>query len=244
MKEWWRELVYVRASDRRAIVAILCIAIFAVGVMLVVDALEGAKQYEARNGGDAGEKVDTVSGSDEAVREWMTSGYEGKGTRDGRSYGKKRPEVAKIIASSSMDVEERKEYNKFRTLTKVDVNTADSALLCRVPGIGEKRAQAIVKYRKRLGGFYSEQQLMEIGMIPEELMEWFCVAKEVEVRKLDVNSKNFKEINAHPYITYDQTKAIFQYIRLYGEIKDVESLRKANIFSEEELEKLLPYLDL
>jgi competence protein ComEA len=52
----------------------------------------------------------------------------------------------------------------------VDVNTATVEELVQVPGIGEKRAQAILDARKQRGGFKSVDELVEIrGIGPANL---------------------------------------------------------------------------
>ena len=48
----------------------------------------------------------------------------------------------------------------------VSLNTADTALLKRVPGIGSGFAGAIIRLRERLGGFYDTAQLLEIANFP------------------------------------------------------------------------------
>lgn len=49
--------------------------------------------------------------------------------------------------------------------TLININKADSSLLCTLPGIGETRAQAIIAYRTGQGGFSSCEQLMEVSGI-------------------------------------------------------------------------------
>ena len=139
---------------------------------------------------------------------------------------------------------ERKVYtsNKFHVLTKVDVNEADTAMLRRIPGIGEKISEAIVRYRKRLGGFYSVEQLQEISIVSPELLEWFEVSSSPDIQRIDINHASFQKLNSHPYISYEQTKALLQYIRLYGNVKDEDVLLSTGIFTSEEMEKLRPYI--
>lgn len=48
---------------------------------------------------------------------------------------------------------------------KININTAPAADLCRLPGIGEKRAQAILDYREEHGPFASLEELMEVSGI-------------------------------------------------------------------------------
>ena len=53
----------------------------------------------------------------------------------------------------------------------IDLNTASVADLTRLPGIGEKRAQAIVDYRTEHGPFQSAEQLLEVSGIGEATLE-------------------------------------------------------------------------
>lgn len=55
----------------------------------------------------------------------------------------------------------------------VDLNTADVQALCTLPGVGEKRARAIVDYRVRAGGFARMSDLLAIpGITPAVLEQW------------------------------------------------------------------------
>lgn len=142
------------------------------------------------------------------------------------------------------DGEERRERlsNKFTSLTKVDLNSADTALLRRIPGVGAGIANTIVNLRSKLGGFYSVEQLSDIDFISPELYEWFEV-KAADLKKINVNKASFQTLNAHPYIKYEQVKDLMNYRRMYGTIKDLHDLRGTNIFTAEELEKLEAYLE-
>ena len=53
----------------------------------------------------------------------------------------------------------------------IDLNTASAADLTRLPGIGEKRGQAIVDYRTEHGPFQSAEQLLEVSGIGEATLE-------------------------------------------------------------------------
>ena len=53
----------------------------------------------------------------------------------------------------------------------IDVNTADSYDLQRLPGIGEKRAQAIVDYRRDHGPFQTAQDLLQVSGIGPATLE-------------------------------------------------------------------------
>ena len=52
----------------------------------------------------------------------------------------------------------------------IDLNTASVADLTRLPGIGEKRAQAIVAWREEHGPFQSVDELIQVSGIGEKLL--------------------------------------------------------------------------
>ncbi len=133
--------------------------------------------------------------------------------------------------------------SKFKTLTKVDINTADSATLCSVPGVGQYISSAIIRYRGRLGGFASVEQTLDIKQVSPELLEWFKVERPKDIKKININKDSFQKLNSHPYISYEQTRDLLMYRRLYGRIEDEAQLMKVNIFSAEDVERLRPYLE-
>lgn len=49
----------------------------------------------------------------------------------------------------------------------IDLNSANAEQLCQIPGIGESRAEAIIKYRDAKGGFDSPEELMQVPGIKE-----------------------------------------------------------------------------
>ncbi len=49
----------------------------------------------------------------------------------------------------------------------IDLNSADKEQLCQIPGIGESRAEAIIKYRNAKGGFECPEELMQVPGIKE-----------------------------------------------------------------------------
>ena len=285
----FRDFFYFSKSDRRAIVALGCIAVFAIGVQMLVDAWgrneeqsESLASMEQKPGitPSISEKrqhsfdpntVDSLTLIGFGLKAWKVKNFlhyrvAGKVFRSaadmGDTYGWTEEDVAmlepyvvvgemyrkkEMKSKQEWGKREQKEEvhertsNKFHALTQVDVNTADTALLRRIPGIGEKISDAIVRYRQRLGGFHSVNQLLEIKIVSPELLEWFTVSPSA-VQKIHLNKASFQALNSHPYISYEQTKALLQYIRLYGEVKDEEMLLSTGIFTKEDLERLRPYI--
>lgn len=55
--------------------------------------------------------------------------------------------------------------------TLVDINTATKAELCSLPGIGESRADSIISYREKHGGFAEIEDIMKVEGIKEGMFE-------------------------------------------------------------------------
>lgn len=158
--------------------------------------------------------------------------------RDNRTATERPYTTDKQISTES----DRSTYrsDKFSSPTKVDLNTADTTLLRRIPGIGSNIARWIVQRREKLGGFHSIEQLMEVKHVSADMLEWFELTTEVDHR--DLSEMTFSQMASFPYIGYEKAKAISNYTRLYGPFKDSDALRSSGIFTDEELSLLLPYL--
>ncbi|MDR1285575.1 MAG: helix-hairpin-helix domain-containing protein [Campylobacteraceae bacterium] len=63
---------------------------------------------------------------------------------------------------------------------KIDINSADAETLTSIKGLGEKKAEAIVKYRETNGKFKSADELLNVKGIGEKLLE--TIKEEVEVK--------------------------------------------------------------
>lgn len=51
----------------------------------------------------------------------------------------------------------------------ININTADVDGLCKLPGIGEGRAKAIIEYRQKQGGFRKKEEIMQVSGIGEKM---------------------------------------------------------------------------
>ncbi|MCR5312670.1 MAG: helix-hairpin-helix domain-containing protein [Bacteroidaceae bacterium] len=155
---------------------------------------------------------------------------------------KKASEYTEHVSKADSPYQRKYIAAKFKTLTKVDPNTADTTLLCSIPGIGKKISEAIIRYRGKLGGYTDIKQIAEIKIVSPELLEWFEISNNPDINKININKDSFQRINSHPYISYDQTRDIMQYRRLYGDIKDIAHLASIGVFTEDETERLKPYI--
>lgn len=158
---------------------------------------------------------------------------------------KRKPFVAFNERPYGQPVGEKPSYEKQEKLsegTTVDINSADTTLLKKIPGIGSYYARKIVNYRERLGGFISVTQIGEIEGLPAGASRWFTVEERTNVKKLRINHAGFKELVRHPYLSYEQTKAIANHIRQYGPIHSLQELRLYHEFTTADLQRIAPYL--
>jgi len=151
-------------------------------------------------------------------------------------------ERVKRLTSSSPSYPKTEKYTAG---TIIELNSADTTALKKIPGIGTSFANRIVKYRNLLGGFYSVIQLSEVYGIDEDkynrLAPWFTVDVSL-IKLLPVNSLPQDSLRKHPYITYQQAKAISQLRRQKKIIEGWENLQLLDEFAEHDLVRLKAYL--
>lgn len=131
---------------------------------------------------------------------------------------------------------------KLQPTETLDLNTADTTLLCRVPGIGHYFAARIVAYRQRLGGFVSVEQLDEIEDFPQASKAYFVVGSTAP-KKLKINKMTLQELKRHPYLSFYQAKAIIDYRRLHGPLHSLADLSLSRDFPPEAIQRLAPYVE-
>lgn len=130
---------------------------------------------------------------------------------------------------------------KLRSGQYVQLNAADTSALKRVPGIGSGYAKMIINYRRRLGGYVSIRQLLEIDGFPEDALPYFKVDPS-KVKKLNLNKLTLNQMRRHPYINFYQAREICDYRRLKGILHSLADLHLFRDFSPEEIQRLAPYV--
>lgn len=136
-------------------------------------------------------------------------------------------------------------YPSKHLLPLVELNTADTSELIRVNGIGPAFARRIYNYRKRLGGFYKKEQLMEVFGLDSTRYEEIKTQLTIDpgaLIKLNINEVIYDELKSHPYLTYKQVNAILQFRKQHGKYSNIADLKRVAILSAETIEKLAPYI--
>jgi len=129
----------------------------------------------------------------------------------------------------------------------VELNGADSIQLLSVKGIGPAFASRIIAYRNKLGGFVNINQLAEVYGIDAEKLSAITPGifiDKTKITPLNCNKATFKELVAHPYLNYEQVKALVNYREKMGAIKRLDDLVNLPNFEENDIERLKPYLKL
>lgn len=131
----------------------------------------------------------------------------------------------------------------------ININTADTNELKRIPGIGSYYARRIVSFRQRLGGIANVHQLLEIQGFPESSLKYMSVGESANNRNLPpitrirINHLDVNALSRHPYIRYIQAKEIMNHRRLRGPIKKADDLRRLPSFTDKDVERVSPYID-
>ena len=230
-----REFFYLQKSDRKVILTLLGVIVIAMGVifftgdeeetngLMPVDTLrkevhrDTARRYQ--------EKVRTVYVKTKVV-------YRDTAFRRGVAFRN----------SQKGDSVKAHYQLKLHNGEHLVLNTADSAALVTVPGIGPYFARKVIWYGERLGGYVSVDQLDEIEGFPLDAKDYFVVENACP-EKLNINQLSLAALKRHPYINYFQAKAILDYRRLHGPIHSLDDLRLSKDFSPEAIARLTPYVE-
>jgi competence ComEA-like helix-hairpin-helix protein len=153
------------------------------------------------------------------------------------------------VNESSTNVEYT--YKNERVISKresvIEINGADSVELLKIRGVGPVFASRIIKYRTKLGGFYSVDQLTEIyGMDSVRLAGIYdqIAIDTIKIKKIQINKSNLADLRKHPYMDYYTAKALIDKRIQTGSFTDyrlIKSIldRKKGLFF-----KLKPYISL
>ncbi len=94
------------------------------------------------------------------VSEWEKSGKSGKEIEvlSGPMAGGEQKAESAQVSGAQVSTDE-----------KININTADRALLCTLPGVGETRAEAIIAFRSEHGAFQKIEDIMQVPGIKDGL---------------------------------------------------------------------------
>ena len=137
-------------------------------------------------------------------------------------------------------------YKKAADGVVIELNSADSAKLTELKGIGPSFARRIVNYRNRLGGFIDKEQLKEVyGMDDDRYAEMQAQVSvdPSHIQKIHINKVDFDGLKYFPYLTFKQMNAVVQFREQHGNYASLNDMRNIAILNDEILRKIEPYID-
>jgi len=130
----------------------------------------------------------------------------------------------------------------------VDINQAGKDTWMSLPGIGEMRAQQLISYREKLGGFLSLDQIGEMKNFPDSVFQAIrphLMIGSNGIRKINLNTVSVADLDAHPYISKRQAELIVAFREQHGAFASPEDLGRMRAFSDRAwLAKVGPYLSV
>lgn len=136
--------------------------------------------------------------------------------------------------------------NKEIKLSTTDINKATINDLQSIKGIGDKLSDRIIKYRSKLQGFNFDSQLYEVWGLDKEMankvLDVFKVIEKPIVKKVNINTIEFKELLKNPYIDYELCKKIFNYRDEVAELQNISELKNIKGFPVDKYDRIVLYL--
>ncbi len=129
----------------------------------------------------------------------------------------------------------------------IDINHADSLDFQALRGIGPVLSKRIIKYRNLLGGFVDINQIQEVYGISDSLFNTIkplLRLDTVNIKQININQCDIKELNSHPYLDFYQSKAIIKYRQDRTHIDSIQELNLIQLIDPQTLNKIKPYIKL
>ena len=245
----WKDFLYYSRAESLAVLFILIIILLTLNLNFLLSRRNSSQLIIAEN--------DSLIASFERMHTNMqeknieSSTFKGNQKEGSRSVTSTQREADRTKLSPDNKYERKYNYpqqEKLKDSEFITLNETDTTQWKKIPGIGSSYAKRIVKYRSLLGGFTSIRQLKEVYGIDDEMFDKITsfIREDVDCEsscvKLRINQLEFKQIIAHPYIDFEQTKAIVNLRRRVGNISSMDELAMLEEFSAEDIKRLSPYL--
>jgi DNA uptake protein ComE-like DNA-binding protein len=128
---------------------------------------------------------------------------------------------------------------------KFDLNSINSRGLRTSCEMDSLEIKSFFIYRKRLGGFQSENQIAEIAgidSVSKRILMEYGLADTGLITKIPINHISIKDLSKHPYFSYNLATAIVNYRYKHGPYQSVGDLKKLVVMTPELFEKIRHYI--
>jgi competence protein ComEA len=220
MWKWLQNYFVFTRGEKRVIVLLLSIIVLAVVVPRLYTLTQPAKQ------------IDNSEYKEEAAR-FAQQLKEAEGA----------PNTYRLSQSADTTSFQRTaNYKPAPSSLSIEINSADSSALEKLPGIGAVLAKRIVSFRNLLGGYSSVEQLQEVyGLKPEtfELIKPNLKVNTALIERININTADEKQLRRHPYFKAFAKQLINA--RPFNNLDDVKN--KAGIDAPA-FNKMKPYIQI
>lgn len=151
-----------------------------------------------------------------------------------------------VPAFTKSDTATTKSYRK-KEFVVAELNSADSATLVNLRGIGPAFARRIIRYREKLGGYSDLNQLLDVYGIDSarflQIERNLSLDKSL-IKKININTASVDQLRAHPYLDYFVAKAIVDKRIQKGAYTHVSQIMEIPLVYEALYLKIKPYLTI
>ena len=151
-----------------------------------------------------------------------------------------------VIAKAQLKAGTKTFNEKNTMLSTKDLNKATTQDFMSFKNINLKLAERIVKYRSKLQGFSLESQLYEVFNISpnqvKSILKELTILEKPMIKKLNVNTVEFKQLLKNPYIDYELCKKIFEYRDEVAELQNIAELKNIKDFPLDKYDRIVLYL--
>ena len=132
-------------------------------------------------------------------------------------------------------------------LKSININTADSATLVQLKGIGPVRAKFIIRRRDNIGGFYSLEQLYDDIYTLDSLTVssiWDYIYVDSSYQRISLNNISLRELLKNYYFDYNMSKTAVNFFKERSQHEYLDDFIESSPLPKEKWVKVLPYLRL
>lgn len=125
------------------------------------------------------------------------------------------------------------------------LNICTAKELITIKKISPKTAYRLITFRKKMGGFYSKNQLEDIYDIKKSELSLLKTQNlsRSSIKKIKINTCSAVQLSRHPYINKRQAKNMINYKKVIKKYKGKEDLYKLYLLDTNDVEKIAPYLE-
>jgi competence protein ComEA len=157
------------------------------------------------------------------------------------------PELAEF-KKTAIQKEQAQNFKVKSEVVRFNLNEADTTQLIAIYGIGPKLAQRILKYRDKLGGYITMNQLSEVygldSAVVARIREKSFIADQFVPTQLKLNHSTEQEFAVHPYLSKEIARAITTYRFQHGAFASLDELNNIKLLDEKKLLRMKPYFTL